>query len=80
MAVLGLHEAIDLYDVDFAKKEMKRRKTLDRADGDLIEDAIAYYGGADRLYRGGAYAYGPARPARQRPDVLASMPGREGAR
>jgi len=61
MAVLGLHESMDLYDVDLANGEMTRRKTLDQADRDLAEDAIAYYNGADRLYRGGAYAYAPSR-------------------
>jgi phosphoglycerol transferase MdoB-like AlkP superfamily enzyme len=80
MAVLGLHESVDLYDVDLAKGEMKRRRAVDGQDGSLIEDAIAYYDGADRLYRGGAYAYGPARPLRKYPDVWASIPGREAAR
>ncbi|HKV07076.1 MAG TPA: LTA synthase family protein [Thermoanaerobaculia bacterium] len=70
MAVLGLHESLDLYDVDLASGDMKRRKSLDRADRDLAEDAIAYYNGADRLYRGGAYAYGPARPS---PEAWASI-------
>lgn len=77
MAVLGLHESVDLYDVDLAKGEMKRRKAMDGTDGDLVEDAIAYYNGADRLYRGGAYAY---TPARQNPDAWASIPGRERSR
>ncbi len=77
MAVLGLQESVDLYDVNLAKAELTRRKAVDGPDGDLIEDAIAYYNGADRLYRGGAYAYGPER---KNPDTLASLSGREGVR
>ncbi len=76
MAVLGLHESVDLYDVDLAKGEMKCRKAVDRPDSNLVEDAIAYYNGADRLYRGGAYAYSPAR----NPDIWALVPGGERAR
>lgn len=57
MAVLGLHESMDLYDVDLATGEIHKTKPVDRADHDLVEDAIAYFNGADRLYRNGAYGY-----------------------
>jgi hypothetical protein len=36
-------------------------KKPDAAGHELIEDAIAYFNGADRLYRGGAYAFQPSR-------------------
>lgn len=77
MAVLGLHESADLYDVNLAKGEATRRKTVDGTGRDLLEDAIAYYNGADRLYRGGEYAYVPER---KRQDVLASFSAKEGGR
>ena len=51
----------DLYDVDPATGEMAAIKTPDAAGRELIEDAIAYFNGADRLYRGGAYAFQPSR-------------------
>jgi phosphoglycerol transferase MdoB-like AlkP superfamily enzyme len=63
MAVLGLHESTGLYDVDPATGDMTKVAKPDAAGRELIEDAIAYYNGADRLYRGGAYAFTPGRPA-----------------
>ncbi|HEY0553887.1 MAG TPA: LTA synthase family protein [Thermoanaerobaculia bacterium] len=59
MAVLGLHESVDLFDVDPATGEMAPLKRPDAAGHELIEDAIAYYNGADRLYRSGAYGFQP---------------------
>ena len=57
MAVLGLHESVNLYDVDLATGEIHKTKPADPADRDLIEDTIAYFNGADRLYRNGSYGY-----------------------
>ena len=67
LAVLGLHESATLYDVDLAKGEQVKAKTVDVEGRELIEDAIAYYNGADRLYRGGAYAFTDSRSS----DVVA---------
>jgi phosphoglycerol transferase MdoB-like AlkP superfamily enzyme len=77
MAVLGLHESADLYSVDPATGEMDPIKKPDAAGRDLIEDAIAYFNGADRLYRSGAYAFQPShaqgeRLAKARPLVPAA--------
>jgi phosphoglycerol transferase MdoB-like AlkP superfamily enzyme len=51
IAVLGLHRSMQLFDVKpdggFVPAAVK--------DGRLIEDAIAYYSGADTAYRTGAY-------------------------
>jgi len=65
MAVLGLHESTGLYDVDPETGVMKKIPAPDAAGRELIEDAIAYYNGADRLYRGGLYAFTPGRAAEQ---------------
>ena len=59
MAVLSLHQSAELYDVNEATGEMARIRTPDAAGRELIEDAIAYFNGADRLYRGGAYGFTP---------------------
>jgi len=77
MAVLGLHESADLYDVNPATGEMAPIKKPDAAGRELIEDAIAYFNGADRLYRSGAYAFQPSRGqserlARKRPLIPAA--------
>lgn len=69
MAVLGLHESADLFQVDPATGEMAPLKTPDAAGHELIEDAIAYFNGADRLYRSGAYRFQPSRP-----QVAATIP------
>jgi phosphoglycerol transferase MdoB-like AlkP superfamily enzyme len=63
MAVLGLHESADLFTVDTATGEMTPLKAPDAAGRELIEDAIAYYNGADRLYRDGGYHFQPSPPA-----------------
>jgi phosphoglycerol transferase MdoB-like AlkP superfamily enzyme len=62
MAVLGLHESADLFQVDPATGEMAPLKAPDAAGHELIEDAIAYFNGADRLYRSGAYRFLPSPP------------------
>jgi phosphoglycerol transferase MdoB-like AlkP superfamily enzyme len=55
MAVLGLHEQTRVYDVDVATGAMTALVTLDAEARRLIEDAIAYYDGADTVYRSGEY-------------------------
>jgi phosphoglycerol transferase MdoB-like AlkP superfamily enzyme len=56
MAVLGLHGATALYDVT-AGGALSPVPHPDAAGRALIEDAIAYYDGADLAYRTGAYAF-----------------------
>ncbi len=65
MAVLGMRESATLYELDPAQDEFVEAKSVDAAGRELIEDAIAYYSGADRLYRSGGYGFEPAlqRPA-----------------
>ncbi len=57
MAVLGLHGATALYDVT-TEGVLNPVPRLDNIGRSLIEDAIAYYDGADMAYRTGAYAFG----------------------
>jgi phosphoglycerol transferase MdoB-like AlkP superfamily enzyme len=64
MAVLGLRESAALYTVDEARNEIAKVNSMDAAGHELIEDAIAYYNAADRLYRSGAFGFTPT-PARQ---------------
>jgi len=64
MAVLGLKESATLYEVDAVKDEIAKAKTVDPSGQELIEDAIAYYNAADRLYRSGAFGFMPS-PVRQ---------------
>ena len=56
MAVLGLHGSTDLYDVK-ADGTQTLVDTPDAGGRELIEDAIAYFNGADLEYRTGAYAF-----------------------
>jgi phosphoglycerol transferase MdoB-like AlkP superfamily enzyme len=64
MAVLGLRESAALYTVDENRNEIAKVNSVDAAGHELIEDAIAYYNAADRLYRSGAFGFKPT-PARQ---------------
>ncbi len=63
VAVLGLRGDTRLYGYDRASGRFEALRP-DAAGRELIEDAIAYYEGADTLYRGGAYAFGGAPPER----------------
>jgi phosphoglycerol transferase MdoB-like AlkP superfamily enzyme len=56
LAVLGLHRSMALYDVG-ADSSLTPITSPDPAGRELIEDAIAYYDGADLEYRTGAYAF-----------------------
>jgi hypothetical protein len=55
IAVLGLHEQTRVYDVDPATGAMTPIAALDEDARRLVEDAIAYYDGADTVYRAGEY-------------------------
>ncbi len=63
IAVLGLRSSTAVYQLgpDYS---MRQVSPLDAAGRDLVEDAIAYYNGADTIYRRGAYAFhdGPGGP------------------
>jgi hypothetical protein len=58
--VLGLHERADLYEVDSARQQLVPVPTPDSAGRALIDNAIAYFQGADAEYRGGAYHFEPS--------------------
>jgi arylsulfatase A-like enzyme len=60
MAVLGLHGATTVYAVDSAD-HIARITNPDSADRELVEDAIAYFYGADQMYRKGALKFDSAR-------------------
>lgn len=60
MVVLGLHQSATLYSVD-AGGTLHRIAAPDSAGRELIEDAIAYYYGADQLYRRGGLRFDAAR-------------------
>jgi phosphoglycerol transferase MdoB-like AlkP superfamily enzyme len=55
VAVLGLRGATRLYRYDAARGALVPDDRPDAAGHALVEEAIAYYDGADRLYRSGAY-------------------------
>jgi phosphoglycerol transferase MdoB-like AlkP superfamily enzyme len=57
VAVLGLHESTRVFHYDASAQQLRPVRVTDQADRELIEDAIAYYDGADRMYRRGAYLF-----------------------
>jgi phosphoglycerol transferase MdoB-like AlkP superfamily enzyme len=63
MVVLGLHRSAKLYERGPAGS-LKPIPAPDAAGRELIQDAIAYYDGADQEYRQGAYAFVPSRSER----------------
>ncbi|HEX4962412.1 MAG TPA: LTA synthase family protein [Thermoanaerobaculia bacterium] len=67
IAVLGLRESATLYELDTAKDEIEKAKSVDAAGRELIEDAIAYYNAADRLYRNGGFGFIPSSPRQPAP-------------
>ncbi len=65
MAVLGLQESTTVYRVDEVTNSLTRIAEPDSAQKALIEDTIAYYAGADWMYRNGTYGVtAPLRVAR----------------
>jgi phosphoglycerol transferase MdoB-like AlkP superfamily enzyme len=63
MAVLGLQGATNVFDCDLAAAKCERPDASPAA-GQLVDDAIAYYRGADLLYRGGGLQMPTTRLAR----------------
>ncbi|HEX4935813.1 MAG TPA: hypothetical protein VFV33_21685, partial [Gemmatimonadaceae bacterium] len=55
VAVLGLKGATTVYAYDKAARRLREVASPDSAERQLVEDAIAYFHTADRLYRSGAY-------------------------
>ena len=76
LAVLGLREATDVYEYDPDHRRLQRIERPDSAARALVEDAIAFFHTADRLYRGGGYTMEglPSPPIAQ--GSPADMPGR----
>jgi phosphoglycerol transferase MdoB-like AlkP superfamily enzyme len=60
LAVLGLRERTDLYQVDLAAGTLTAIRHPDDSGAALIADAVAYYQGADLLYRRGGYLLPPS--------------------
>lgn len=58
IAVLGLRESTQLFDIG-ANGAFRAVVTPDCAGKALVEEAISYYTGADRLYRRGQYHFHP---------------------
>ena len=57
LAVLGLRGTTRVYRTDAARRAMTPVARPDASERALLEDAIAYYAGADRLYRSGGYRF-----------------------
>jgi phosphoglycerol transferase MdoB-like AlkP superfamily enzyme len=55
LAVLGLREAADVYQIADSTGTLRHIANPDSAGRALLTDAIAYFTGADLVYRGGAY-------------------------
>lgn len=77
MAVLGLHESTALYRRSGHDAPFEPATATDATGRQLIEDAIAYYDGADTLYRNGGYRLAAGTPAVPPPvAVAATVPAR----
>jgi phosphoglycerol transferase MdoB-like AlkP superfamily enzyme len=59
LAILGLRGAASLYRYDRTDETLVPQALTKRDDLSPIDDAVAYYEGADRLYRGGGYRFEP---------------------
>ena len=55
LAVLGLRERRDLYQVNRSTGDLVRITSPDAAGNALLDDAVAYFAGADAVYRRGLY-------------------------
>ena len=68
LAILGLRGAASLYRYDRTVETLVPRPVTRRGDLSPIDDAVAYYEGADRLYRGGGYRFVPETLAQTDPE------------
>lgn len=57
LAVLGLRESKRLFHLDLGTEKLLPVAEPDATDRELVADAIAYFDGADRMYRSGAYQF-----------------------
>jgi phosphoglycerol transferase MdoB-like AlkP superfamily enzyme len=57
LAVLGLKESTGLFRYDSASKQQIPVANPDPTGKSLIEDAISYFDGADKMYRSGRYKF-----------------------
>jgi phosphoglycerol transferase MdoB-like AlkP superfamily enzyme len=73
LATLGLHRGAAIYRYDREKETLVRDRTPGAASNARVEDAVAYYDGADKLYRGGGYGFAgsadPRAASASAPDV-----------
>lgn len=65
LATLGLRRAATVYRYDRDKETLVPTGATEARTSPGVEDAVAYFDGADKLYRGGGYHFsaGAARPA-----------------
>lgn len=59
LAILGLRGSASLYRYDRTAETLVPQSVAKPGNLSPIEDAVAYYEGADRLYRGGGYRFVP---------------------
>ena len=57
LATLGLHRGAAIYRYDREKETLARDRAPGAASIARVEDAVAYYDGADKLYRRGGYEF-----------------------
>ena len=63
LAVLGVRATARVYDCDLGRATCRELDSAEPAQRPLVDDAIAYYHGADLLYRAGALGLPPTRLA-----------------
>jgi phosphoglycerol transferase MdoB-like AlkP superfamily enzyme len=65
LATLGLHRAAAVYRYDREKESLVATGAPGAGTCPGVEDAVAYFDGADKLYRGGAYGFSEAATLRR---------------
>ena len=68
LAILGLRGAATLYRYDRPAETLVAQPLPEGGDQAAIQDAVAYYEGADRLYREGGYRFVPETVAQTSPE------------
>ncbi|MEO7794576.1 MAG: LTA synthase family protein, partial [Thermoanaerobaculia bacterium] len=63
IAVLGLQGRVETFAYRRVSRTFERNAALQRTERELQGDAIAYFNGADRAYRGGLYLAAPGEPS-----------------
>jgi phosphoglycerol transferase MdoB-like AlkP superfamily enzyme len=62
VVILGLRGSADVFRYDWSNRSLTRIARPDSSDCALVDDAIAYFSGADRMYRSGRYQLNADRP------------------